>query len=860
MAGNENLTAGQEIDSELEIGPRLQLLEILDTLQRQGKIGTHIAEFLERSINGTTLSLTSAQCERWLRALCRHSDGSDYAKSQRAVFVRELNCVLSAWHTAGLTAELFQVRNYRRDRQYGLLNVEALQYVTLSQVDDLKEGFLRQLKEPKILQDKTERLQVGFHQFVFAAIAFGGMAWTGVFADLAHLQWRQLQSAANGYLLVPRFGIEHRIHVPPIVSFCALLLGEYLPHPPKTREPGPEQPILPGVTIRQWIKIDAGGHEDIEKRDDAEDFPAVAAARAKFNAWLGNLCLCVGLRDATGHPINISARALADVSRAYAVEMYTPPVAGVLLGLMPYSPVPEAQSKMFEEYRRTGYALQSSDKSETVKSLALQATPNHTATSDISGEDDELGSAIARLRRASQSMFSKTGPARKKAAQQLEGLADLLLVESGLEGEVVQAKIQEGYAIHLAQDSGTTRQVAHFNVACLALWLADLCRNSKLDPKTIAARRSDALLILRLFPERCLNELDGEDAYELVGVDRAESSRRRMISTLRQLHSFLENQLKLTVPEMDWREVAVTRTQQRVNLIGQAGFERLQNALGETEARAQNENASDKALAYRTAYFAANLAFYFGARLNETVQLTVSDIVIRSQQPYLCIWHSKRGKSRTVYARHVPNDILDELKKERGRRYSLTKDLAAPFLANERGEMADPKRISEIVVETLQELGLRGNEDAMPVVFHTLRHEYANRLMILGVPLLDISNSMGHASPDTTTGSYLHCFDFLQREQLETYLLRAADRTGFSYKAFGARLGIRRTAVLALISRYEKATGKCVAYFKRGDVEKESRKTERIDQHRIPCADVVKLLAFRLGVSQLVSNGSQGMQ
>ena len=109
-----------------------------------------------------------------------------------------------------------------------------------------------------------------------------------------------------------------------------------------------------------------------------------------------------------------------------------------------------------------------------------------------------------------------------------------------------------------------------------------------------------------------------------------------------------------------------------------------------------------------------------------------------------------------VYARHIPKEILDELKQERGRRYALTKDLTAPFLANQQGENADPKRISEIVVETLEELGLRGNADATAVVFHTLRHEYANRLMLLGVPLLDIANSMGHASPDTTTGSYLH--------------------------------------------------------------------------------------------------------
>lgn len=826
---------------------RLQMLQTLDTLQREHRIGKKVATFLQRALSDAALPLTRVQCERWLRALCRHEDGSDYAKSQRAIFVRELNLVLSEWHRSGLTREVFQVRNYRRERQYGLLNVEALQYVTVSHVDALKEQFLRDLNNPKAMRSREDRLQRAFHQFVFAAIAFGGMAWTGVFADLARLQWRHLRTAPQGYLLIPRFGMEQRIYIPSLVALCALLLGEHLPHPPKAREPELDQPILPRVRFNQEHDRNASAENEDDEETDAEDSPTLAPARAKFNAWLGNLSQRARLRDLNKRPFQISVQALAAVARAYVVEIYTPPVAGALLGFIPYSQVPAEQSGIFAEYRQPSSTVRVGETIHTAKPKISESVTSTPVLPDLSHEQDELAPILLRLHRALQPLFQETGHARKRTAQQLEELAEALLKEITFEGETAREKIANGYVQRLVHDSGTRRELAHFNVACLALWLAELCRHSKRDAKTVAARRSDAIQILRLFPERGLNELDAEDGYELVGMDRAESSRRRLIGTWHQLHSFMQQQLALPVVDVDWREFAIARTQCQVNLMGQTGFERLQQAFCERERNAQMEADAAKATDYRNGYLAANLAFYFGARLNETVHLTLGDLVIRSQQPYICIWHSKRGKSRIVYARHVPKEILEELKQERGRRYALNKDLAVPFLANQRGENADPKRISEIVVETLEELGSRGSADATAVVFHTLRHEYANRLMMLDVPLLDIANSMGHASPDTTTGSYLHCLDFLQREQLENCLRGNETHVGLSHQGLGAQLGIGRTAVLALIGRFEKATGTRVKYFERSESGEEPHATARVDRRHIADDDAVRLLAFRLG-------------
>lgn len=829
---------------------RLQMLQTLDTLRRERKIGERLATFLQRALQDIELPLTQAQCERLFRAFCRHEDGSDYSKSQRAVFVSELNRVLGEWHQEGLTIELLQVRNYRRERQYGLLNVEALQYVTLSQPNALKEQFLCELNVDHGLIDRTCLLEAPFHHFVFAAIGFGGMAWNGVFTDLARLQWKHLRTAAQGYLLIPRFGTEQRIYVPPIVAASALLVGTHLPRPRNSHEPDSDQPILPGLALKQWRRMNSEG-EDIENREmalDDDEAPVVAAARAKLNAWLGKLCQRAGLRNAKGQVFKISVQALAAVARAYVIKTYTPTVAGALLGLIPYSPVVERQRQIFEEYRQVNSGGQLREQNQTPKPFTLSAVIAHPVIEETDDDSGELVLALSRLHDAVRRLFGDGGHARKKAAQQLDGLADSLLTECGFEGETAASKLHSGFSAHLGQDGGTDRQVAHFNIACIALWLANLCRNSKLDVKTIAARRSDALMIMRSFPTRCVNELDAEDGYELAGSDRAPSSRRRLIGSWHQLHSFLGKELNLPVEAVDWREFAVARTQSQVTLLGQSGFDKLQGALLEHAAAAQREGETDKAGDYRNAYFAANLAFCFGARLNETVQLTISDLVLRSQQPYMCIWRSKRGKSRIVYARHIPDGVLAELKKQRDRRHALTKDLAAPLLAGQNGESADPKRISQVVIETLDELGLRGGEDALPVVFHTLRHEYANRLMVLGVPLLDIANSMGHASPDTTAGSYVHCFDFLQREQLEAHLRGTCYEIGLSYKALGGQLGIGRTAVLAFVGRYEKAAGEAISTILLGETQSNSRSAARADQRVIPYYEVVRLLAFRLGL------------
>jgi hypothetical protein len=49
---------------------------------------------------------------------------------------------------------------------------------------------------------------------------------------------------------------------------------------------------------------------------------------------------------------------------------------------------------------------------------------------------------------------------------------------------------------------------------------------------------------------------------------------------------------------------------------------------------------------------------------------------------------------------------------------------------------------------------------------HILRHAGINRLIFLNYSLIDITNKVGHASPDTTNGSYIHLYPFQQQQFL----------------------------------------------------------------------------------------------
>jgi hypothetical protein len=179
---------------------------------------------------------------------------------------------------------------------------------------------------------------------------------------------------------------------------------------------------------------------------------------------------------------------------------------------------------------------------------------------------------------------------------------------------------------------------------------------------------------------------------------------------------------------------------------------------------------------------------------------------------------------------------LDRLRVEWRRRLEAAGgDPAALFLECDEDEKAFAETLGKTVNAVIRALGLEESADALPVTFHTLRHVYANRLLVLGVPLVEIARSLGHADTDTTAGSYLHAFDTLQEERLkETVATQPED--GVAAAQIGGLLGVKRAAVLAALKQLPAG---------------EREGWQRGESHLYPWTTVVRLLARRLRVEDV---------
>jgi integrase/cellulose biosynthesis protein BcsQ len=367
--------------------------------------------------------------------------------------------------------------------------------------------------------------------------------------------------------------------------------------------------------------------------------------------------------------------------------------------------------------------------------------------------------------------------------------------------------------------------------------LAHLCRTARKRPATLRAYCSAGSGLVRQFPGVCWFELDEEDAQEVASLELATSTRGRLLVVLNSLLSFLEEQLGIHVVGMDRSRLRIRRRLEPVRLLRQDELERLLAYLLELAIRAHDAgNAAAMRLAYN-AFHGALLATFFGLRAGELPRLLIGDVVLDAAQPYLRVWRSKRGKSRVVLAWKVPEEVLTILRREWTRRLASTgEDPAAPFLADERGDPVGARALADTVIQAMEALGLRDSgAEGRPVVFHTLRHVFANRLLVLGVSLRDVARAMGHIDTDTTTGSYLHCFDYLQRRRLAEQPVEFR-HPGLSAGGIGALLGIGRPAAIAAL--------------KKADLHQMTTTTDENRRRLFWWESVVRLVADRLDMNE----------
>jgi integrase len=735
-----------------------------------------------------TLPPTPRTFRRWFRAACRHADGSDYAPSQRALFVRHFNAVGLAWHEAGLTPEMLRVCNYRRRQPQGAGDPRVLQVLTYSQFHRLRRIFLDRLVRGELAPEPWE----AFCQLAFALIAFGGMAWPGVLASIADLRWDNLRTAAQGYITIHRRDCRFRFYLPPLASALALVIGTHLDRPRVFGEPEMKTSILLPIEEPPFDPAAGLTREEYDKRLRQRRLRRV---RYHFNCWLPDLC------QEAGVPI-ITVRTLNGASRLALVRVCGQVIAGALLGQTPYAPLSDDQlDDLFESYCAHPFRLPEASATQAI--VPAKSSKRPVPVEAAEGVAFLAEGFVADLHSACQPLIAGGPAPRTMAAEALEALACRLLGEIGTSVEDDLPAASRAAQDRLAEETQPrVGNAACFNVACLAAWLAHLCRTTRKNPDTLRAYRSAGAGLVRQFPGTCWFELDEEDAQEATSLNLAAPTRSRLLTVLTGLLSFVEEQLGVAIIGVDRDRIRILRKLQPVRLLRQSELERLLAYLLGLATHAHNAGNAHTAYQAYNAFLGTLLAAFFGLRAGELPRLLLGDMVLDAAQPYLRVWRSKRGRSRVVLAWKVSAEVLVLLREEWARRSAVAGgDLAAPFLADGRGNPVNARSVADTVIEAMDTLGLRSTTtERRPVVFHTLRHVFANRLLVLGVSLRDVARALGHRDTDTTTGSYLHCFDYLQRRRLAE---RPAEleHPGLPAVGVGALLGIGRTAAIAALKK-----------------------------------------------------------
>ncbi|MBN1890603.1 MAG: tyrosine-type recombinase/integrase, partial [Thermoflexales bacterium] len=369
-----------------------------------------------------------------------------------------------------------------------------------------------------------------------------------------------------------------------------------------------------------------------------------------------------------------------------------------------------------------------------------------------------------------------------------------------------------------------------FNVAALAAWLAHLCRATRLTPLTLANYRSAGSTLVRHLAGVRWDELDEEDVREVAALDLGVSTRSRLLTVMGRVIEFLQEEMGMDVAELNRSAVRLARRLRPVNLPSMGHVAQMLAQLLAWRQRAMAQKLPAKVRLAYNAFLAILLATFLGLRRREIAHMRLGDVVLDAQMPYLRVWRSKRGKSRVVWVRHVPPEVLDLLRAWWQRRWEAAGgNPAARFLSSDEDENLI-ENLGRAVNAAIRVLEIKQDPIALPITFHTLRHVYANRLLVSGVLPIEIARSLGHASTDTTTGSYLHAFDWLQRKRLEEWLA-AQPKSGVTASQIGTLMGIRRPAVLSVLKKAP--PGEWESWYE------ESR-------HLYPWAMAVRLLASRL--------------
>lgn len=167
-----------------------------------------------------------------------------------------------------------------------------------------------------------------------------------------------------------------------------------------------------------------------------------------------------------------------------------------------------------------------------------------------------------------------------------------------------------------------------------------------------------------------------------------------------------------------------------------------------------------------------------GARRGELLALAWSDIdldagvmvvskSLEQTRAGLRLKGTKSGKAREFA---LPPSAVETLREhraaqEKGREAAgeyFNRELDLVF-GNDLGEYRQPDSVSAMAARIARSAGFPG------VSLHNLRHSHGSQLLSVGVPIADVSERLGHASPAITLGIYSHALDSNKRKPADKW-------------------------------------------------------------------------------------------
>jgi site-specific recombinase XerD len=659
------------------------------------------------------------------------------------------------------------------DKLNGFVDDQLFLSVSPSTAEQYREAFLQDLHEGRAMRaSKLDRLEQAWSRFAFAVICFGGVCGTDVFQRLVQMQWSDIWVARDGYLWIPRAGGRVPVFIEPTVQVCAMSLCL---NTMRKRGAGPNHL---GVCSESdyLLPIDNVGNQRPGKRE-------LGHARSIFRQWQTNLTECYQLPA-------VSIDQLIGIARWRLRDIYSPPIAATLIGMLLYNPILIGQGDVLADFRRP-FRL-------PAWSLGIELKNQKTARWRISR---------VKLQDAQTSLKSSHNDRLRELYQIIGRYVRLTKAEARTERRRITQRLKT-----LAQN--LKQHIDSDSVACNAFWL--MCWAINLMPKsrnTVASYLGDARSIVVNHPSKRFNELTWQDWAILLEREQSVLTRNRRIEAFKSLHRFLTDEMKIQMQPVLWSRLKGQRIIRPVRLITSPEVERLLNAfvrLGRPQAD--------------VGYVATLLAFFFGLRISEVCHLKIGDVWLHNT-PVVFAWNSKRNKSRAVTGLHLPAEVKKYLAEFWKRQLIEAKgDRNRWILMNPQETREKPVRRLWLLTQMKRAMRLAElnelNQDEV-LVFHSLRHGFANRLWALGVSLLDITRLLGHNSVETTLGNYLHIVPWVQREQLTRHvdpLLNEVRFQTFSLRAGSVLFGVTERGFVATMKRLGIDSGKNADGSKRRNV------------------------------------------